>query len=231
MILQTWGDVLIASFQKLWEGVVTFIPNLVIAIVIFLAGWVVGSLLGNVVGRVVRSLKIDDALQGAGIGNLLNRAGFKLDSGRFLGTLVEWFVVVVFLIAAFDVLGLRYVNDFLSQVVVVYLPQVIVASLVLLVAGVVAEAMQKVVAGGAKAANLKSANLAGNVTRWAIWIFAIIIALSQLGIGTMYLQTLFTGVVVALSIALGLSFGLGGQDAAAQTIDRIRREVANHHQG
>jgi hypothetical protein len=229
MILQKWGDTLVMSFQNLWGGIIEFIPNLVIAIVIFLAGWVVGSLLGNVVSRVVRSLKIDDALASAGIGSLLHRAGMKLDAGKFLGMLVEWFVVVVFLIAAFDVLGLTAVNQFLTEVVVTYLPQVIVAALILVVAGVVAEASQKVVSGSARAAGLRSANLAGSVTRWSVWTFAIIISLSQLGIATVYLQTLFTGVVVALSIAAGLAFGLGGQDAAAQVIDKVRREIAEHN--
>ena len=229
MILQQWGDVLVASFQNLSNAVIGFIPNLVIAIVIFLAGWVVASLLGNVVERVVRTLKIDDALQGAGVGALLHKGGFKLDSGKFLGMLVEWFVVVVFLLASFDVLGLNAVNQFLTDVVVAYLPQVIVAALILVVAGVLAEASNKVVSGSARAAGLRSANLAGAVAKWSVWVFAIIIAMSQLGIATVYLQTLFTGVVVALSIAAGLAFGLGGQDAAGQVIDKMRREIADHN--
>ena len=228
--LQTWGDTLVLKFQEVGAGVIGFIPNLVMAIVIFLAGWVVGSLLGNVVARVIKTIKVDHALQSAGIGNLVHRAGFQLDSGKFLGMLVEWFVVVVFLIAALDVLGLKYVNEFLVQVVAGYLPQVIVAVLVLLVAGVVGDVMERVVSGSAKAANISSANFLGKLTRWSVWIFGFIIALSQLGIGAIYLQTLFTGVVVALSIAIGLSFGLGGQDAAAQTIDKVRREIAEHHQ-
>ncbi len=226
--LQTWGDTLVMKFQQVGAGVIGFIPNLIVAVVIFLAGWVVGSLLGNVVARVIKTMKIDHALEGAGIGALVHKAGFKLDVGKFLGMLVEWFVVVVFLIAALDVLGLNYVNQFLVQVVAGYLPQVIVAVLVLLVGGVVAEAAQKVVSGGAKAASVTSANFLGNLSRWAIWIFAFIVALSQLGIGAIYLQTLFTGVVVALSIALGLSFGFGGQEAASQVINKVRHEISNH---
>ncbi len=178
--LQTWGDTLVMKFQQVGAGVIGFIPNLIVAVVIFLAGWVVGSLLGNVVARVIKTMKIDHALEGAGIGSLVNKAGFKLDVGKFLGMLVEWFVVVVFLIAALDVLGLNYVNQFLVQVVAGYLPQVIVAVLVLLVGGVVAEAAQKVVSGGAKAASVTSANFLGNLSRWSIWVFAFIVALSQL---------------------------------------------------
>jgi len=229
MILQTWGDTLVMRFQEVGAGVIGFIPNLVVAIIIFLAGWVVGSLVGNVVARVIKSLKVDGALESAGIGSILRRAGLTLDAGKFVGMLIEWFVVIVFLSAAFEVLGLRYVNEFLLQVVAGYIPQVIVAVLVLLVAGVVADVMQKVVSGSARAASITSANFLGTMTKWAIWIFAGIIALSQLGIGVVYLQTLFTGVVVALSIAAGLAFGLGGQDAASQAIERVRREIAAHN--
>lgn len=228
MLIQSYGDSLTQAFMNLSQGVVSFIPQLVMAVIIFLAGWVVGSLLGNVVATVIRQLKIDSILDQAGIGALVAKAGFKMDIGRFLGALVEWFVVVTFLIASFDVLKLEGVNMFLREAVLGYIPQVIVAVLVLLVGSVVAHAMEKVVVGSARAAGVHSANMLGTMTRWAIWIFAFIIALSHLGIAVVYLQTLFTGVVVALSVAFGLAFGLGGQDAAAQLIDRVRHDVRRH---
>ncbi len=226
MLLQTWGDVLVRSFQDLGMGVISFLPNVVVAIVIFLAGWVVGALLGKVVARVVDALRIDDALRSAGIEEVLHRAGFKLDSGIFVGALVKWFVIVSFLVASFDVLGLSQVNIFLQQVVLLYLPQVIVAVLMLLVAGVVAEASQNIVGGAARAAGVSSANFLGSITKWSIWIFAILTALYQLGVAAPFVQTLFTGIVVAASVAFGLSFGLGGQEAAGRFIDRLRKEIA-----
>ncbi len=226
MLLQTWGDVLVRSFQDLGMGVISFLPNVVIAIVIFLAGWVVGALLGKVVARVVDALRIDDALRSAGIEEVLHRAGFKLDSGMFVGALVKWFVIISFLVASFDVLGLSQVNIFLQQVVLLYLPQVIVAVLMLLVAGVVAEASQNVIAGAARAAGVSSANFLGSITKWSIWIFAILTALYQLGVAAPFVQTLFTGIVVAASVAFGLSFGLGGQEAAGRFIDRLRKEIS-----
>ena len=159
---------------------------------------------------------------------VLKRAGFNLDSGRFVGDLVEWFVIIVFLVASLDVLGLTQVNNFLQQVVLLYLPQVIVAVLILLIAVMIAAAMQRVVVGSAMAAGVRSANFLGAVTKWAIWIFAVLMALFQLGIAAPFVQTLFTGVVVAISLALGLSFGLGGQQAAAGFIEKVREEIKSH---
>jgi len=224
MILKNWSDVLAQSFQDLWLGVISFVPNLVIAVIIFIAGWVVGSLLGRVVSQIVKSLKVDNALRSAGTESLLNRAGFRLNSGKFLGGLVKWFVIVAFLVASFDVLGLDQVNDFLQQVVLLYLPRVIVAVLILLVAALIAEAMESLVKGSAKAAEVKSANFLGNVTKWAIWVFAILMALYQLGVAAAFVQTLFTGFVVALALASGLAFGLGGKDSATKVLKKLEGE-------
>jgi len=227
MIISTWSDVLTGSFQELWDGVVKFVPNLVIAVLIIIIGWVIGALLGRVVSQVIKAIKIDDALKRAGIEDFFRKGGLLLDSGYFVGVLVKWFVIVVFLVAAFDVLGLDQVNSFLREVVLLYLPRVIVAVLILLVSAVIADVMQRIVVTSAKTAEFSSAGLLGKVTKWAIWIFAILVALDQLGIAAGFVQTIFTGVVVALSLALGLSFGLGGQDAAAKYVEKVGGEI-NH---
>lgn len=226
MILQNWGEVLTLSFQNLWLGIVNFVPNLVIALVILILGWLIGTLIGRAIWQVFRSLKVDEALRRAGFEGFLRRGGINLDTGAFIGGLVKWFIIVVFLVAAFDVLGLSQVNLFLQQVVIAYIPRVLVAALVLLVAGVIGDIVERVVVTAARTADIHSAHFAGSVAKWAIWIFAILVALSQLGIAAAFSQTLFTGVVIAISLALGLSFGLGGQDAAARFLERLRGEMS-----
>ena len=226
MFLTTWADVLTQSFQNLFWGLVQFIPNLVVAVIIFIIGWLVGAGLGRLVEQVIGSLRVDQALRAAGVERVLDRAGFKLNSGAFLGSLVKWFFIIVFLLASLDVLRLTDVTVFLRTVVLGYLPQVIVAVLILLVAAVIAEAAQRVVAGAARAASLHSANFLGTIARWSIWIFAILAALDRLGISPL-VQTLFTGVVVALALAFGLAFGLGGQAAASRAIEKVSKEISS----
>ena len=225
MVFTTWADVLSQSFQNLFYGLVAFIPNLVVAVIVFVVGWLIGVGVGRVVAQIVNSLRIDQALRSTGLERLLSRAGFQLDSGRFLGFLVEWFFIIVFLVAALDVLHLTAVNLFIRDVVLGYLPQVIVASLILLVAAVVAEAAEKVVTGSAKAASLRAAGFIGKVTRYAVWVFAILAALAQLDVATAFVQTLFTGIVIAVALAVGLSFGLGGQAAAARYLDHLHADI------
>ena len=229
MILQTWGDVFTSSFQNLSAGVVDFLPRLLFAILIFVLGWVVGAVLGRIVAQVIRTLKIDAVLRNAGVEDFLRKAGFTLDSGHFVGSLIKWFVVVVFLIATFDLLGLKDVNTFLREVVLLYIPRLIVAVFVLLAAAVIGEALKNVVTGAAKTAGVKTSNLLGSITRWAIWIFAILTALFQLGVAAPLVQTLFTGLVIAISLAVGLSFGLGGQKAAADYIETLKKELSHHN--
>ena len=225
MVFTTWADVLSQSFQNLFYGLVAFIPNLVVAIIIFIIGWLIGIGVGRVVKQIVDALRVDQALRSTGLERVLSRAGFQLSSGKFLGFLVEWFFIIVFLVAALDVLHLTTVNLFMSEVVLGYLPQVIVAVLILLVAAVVAEAAERLVAGSARAASLHAAGFLGKVARYAIWIFAILAALAQLNVATEFVQTLFTGVVIALSLAVGLAFGLGGQSSAARYLDHLQSEI------
>jgi len=225
MVFTTWADVLSQSFQNLFYGLVTFIPNLVVAIIIFIIGWLIGVGVGRVVMQIVDALRVDQALKATGFERVLGRAGYGLSSGKFLGFLVKWFFIIVFLVAALDVLHLTTVNLFISDVVLGYLPQVIVAVLILLVAAVVAEAANRIVEGSAKAAALGSAGFLGKVAQYAIWTFALLAALAQLNVAAAFVQTLFTGIVIAVSLAVGLAFGLGGQAAAARYLENLRSEI------
>jgi len=226
MIL-SWGEVISASLKNIWFAIANFIPAFLAAIVIFVVGWIIAAVLGKIVSQIIRMTRVDNALKAAKVDQVIEKAGFHLDAGAFVGFLVKWFFIIVALVAALEVLGLNSVTTFLQSVVLSYLPSVIVAVIILMVAAVVAEAMQKVVVGSAKAADINSANLVGNITKWAIWAFAILAALLQLGIAVSFINTLFTGIIIAVSLALGLAFGLGGQDAAAKYIEKVKSDVSD----
>ncbi|OGG68437.1 hypothetical protein A3C20_00635 [Candidatus Kaiserbacteria bacterium RIFCSPHIGHO2_02_FULL_55_25] len=229
MIVSQSAGAVQGSFNDLWYTVSQYLPAILAAVIVFVIGWIIAVILYRVVVEVVRVLRIDDALKSAGMNDAAKSAGFGLDIGRFLGTLVQWFVILVFLVASLEILGLTRVTVFLQTVVLLYLPQVIVAALILILTAIVAEVVRGLVAGSARAAGAHGANLAGSVAKWAIWITGILAALNQLGVATEFVQTLFTGFVVAASLAFGLAFGLGGKEAAARTIERIRGEIGHNH--
>jgi len=223
MVLQTWGDVIIASLQQVWASVANFVPFLLGALLVFVIGWIIAVALGKLVEQVVRALRVDSLLAKLDFEKTLERGGWRLNSGAFVGGLVRWFLIIVFLLASVNIIGLSQVSDFLTQVLL-YLPNVVVAALILIIAALVAEAVERLARGSVEAAGFRG-SLIGVVARWAIWLFAFVAALQQLGVATALLQTVVTGLVAALAIAFGLSFGLGGKDAAASFIERVRGEL------
>lgn len=225
MFIQTWGEVFSQSLLGLWYGFISFVPGLLGAIILFVLGWVIGSILGKAIAELAAVLKVDKLFDSAGANEFMSRAGLKFKVSGFIGGIVKWFIIIVFLMASLQIVGLTQVNDFLREAVLYYLPKVVIASLVLVIATILADAMKKLVSASAQAANVRSAHMLGSITLYAIWIFAFIIALSELGIATAFMQILFTGFIAALAIALGLAFGLGGKDAASRAIEKISDDM------
>jgi len=211
------------SLQQAWASVANFTPRFIGAIIIFLVGWIIAAAVGKVVEQIIKALKIDELLAKLDFEKSLARAGVKLDAGAFFGGLVKWFLVIVFLLAAVNILGLTQVSDFLKDVLL-YIPNVVVAALILVIAGLLAEIVEKLVRASVESLGYRG-SFVGLMARWSIWIFALIAALLQLGIAAMLIQTLLTGLVAAIAIAAGLAFGLGGKDAAAAFLDKFRSEI------
>lgn len=225
-IWTTWGDVFNTSLQSLWFGFVQFAPRLVVAIVFFIVGWVLGSLLSKAIEQVFSSLKIDSLFKSVGAENFFRKAGVNLNSGHFVGEVVKWFVIIVFLLPSLNLVGLYDVSSFLSTSVLGFLPQVVIAAFVLIIAAVVSEGLSKVVLATAKAMNLRAANMLATVAKYAVWVFAFIIALGKLGLGE-YMSILFSGIIAMLALGSAIAFGLGGKDAAARFISKLGEEVHN----
>ena len=222
----TWGDVFNQSLQSLWWSFVQFTPKLVIAVVFFIVGWVLGSVIARALEQVFGTLKIDSLFKTVGADDFLRKAGMNLNTGRFVGEVAKWFVIVVFLIPSLDLVGLNSIKDFLQNDVLGFLPKVIVAALILIIATVVAEGLSKTVMASARTMSLTSANMLGAVAKYAVWVFAFIIALGQLGVADYYMSVLFTGIVLMLALGGALAFGLGGKEAAGKFISKVGSEIS-----
>jgi hypothetical protein len=224
MVLQTWSDVFAQTFQTLWLQVAFIAPKIITALLVFIIGWIVAHVISSIVSQIIRGLRVDSALRSIGVEEAVEHTGMKLDSGKFLGLLIRWFIVVGFLIVSVNVLGLSDVNVFLGQIVG-YLPRVFIAAVILLIAAIVGQLAQKVVVGSGKATGVPSAQFAGVVARWSIWIFALLIACQQLLIAPEFVQTLYSGIIAMLALAGGLAFGLGGKETAGKILADLHREI------
>lgn len=209
------------TFRNLYGEVMYILPKLILAIIILAVGFFIASLLKQLVRKIFKALHVDEALTTAGVHTVSERAGYKLNSGVFVGTLVKWFVVLVFFLAALEVLQLQQVSNFLSDVVLGYLPKVIVATLILFGGIVIASTVQTVVTAAARTAHFKAPEFLGRFARYAVLTFVALAIFTQLGIAAELAQILFTGMVFALALAFGLAFGLGGRDAASRAISSM----------
>jgi len=217
-------DIIRESLLALWSNVAVFVPKLVAAVLVFLIGWLVAVLFGRVSFHVIKALQINRALEGLGFRGAIERGGLRLDAPKFFDELVKWFFIVVFLMAATNIVGLTQVTEFLG-VVVFYLPNVIVAALVLLIGLLLARFLEHSVRASVKAARLASANFLALLARWSVLIFSFLIALDQLKVAPELIRIFVMGVVAMVAIAGGLALGLGGRDLAGEWLTDLKKKV------
>ncbi len=229
METQIWTEIILASLNQVWLKFLSLLPNLVGALIVLIVGWIIAVILGRLVARALKILKVDVGLEKIGAKKSLEAARVKLDVANLLGALVKWFLIIVAFLAAADILNLPQVTQFLGSVLF-YIPNVIVAVVILLIGILLANFLEKVVKGSVRVAKLSSAKFLGSLTKWAVTIFAGLAALIQLGIASSLLETLFTGLVAMLALAGGLAFGLGGRDEASRIIGRIRDDISSREE-
>lgn len=215
-------DVLGQALVDTGMTLIAFLPNVIIAVIIFVLGWLAGSVLGKAVAHLITVLRIDAALGRAGMTKLSERAGVKVSLAGFFGGIIKWLVIVAFTIASAEILGLAQVTQLLRDILV-YIPQVIIAAIILVIATIVGDFVARLISHSVRAAGVKG-QFAASMAKWAIIIVGgIFPALTQLKIASGLVEVLFTGIVFAISLALGLSFGLGGRDAAARAIEKMKQ--------
>ena len=216
--------ILEGAFVNLWAQAVVFLPQLIFAIIVFLLGLLVANFLRSAVERVVRLFKIDELIERLEVKVFFQRAGVKLNVAAFLGWIVKWFIIIVALIAAADALQWDQVTLFLTSVVS-YIPNVLIAVIILLVGIILANFTQGVLQATLDAAKMTSSQFLAGLSRWAIIVFSFMAALVQLGIAEALIQVLFTGFVAMIALAGGLAFGLGGRDYASRILDQLSKDL------
>ncbi|MEK7160581.1 MAG: hypothetical protein AAB724_00990 [Patescibacteria group bacterium] len=225
MLLQSWTEVTVNSFQSIWGDFIIFLPNLLGALIVFFIGWAIAVGLQKLFVQIFRVLRVDPALEKLGAGQLFEKAGIKMDFAGWIGAFIKWFAVLVFLLAATDILQLDDVSLFLRNILS-YVPNVIVSVLMLALTFWLAGVLRKIVQASVSASDIRAAAFLGTLTYWAIVIFGIFAALIQLGIAFALLQTLVTGLVAMLAIAGGLAFGLGGKEQAAEFLRKLKKDIS-----
>ena len=215
------SDIIGRSLVDTSLTLIAFLPNVILAVIIFILGWAAGVVIGRAVTHVINALKLDNALAKAGLNTLSDKTGVKISVASFIGGVIKWGLIVAFSVASAEILGLTQITQLLRDILV-YIPNVLVAAAALIIAALLGDFVARLVSHSAQGVGVKG-GMASHVAKWAIIIVGgVFPALTQLRIAQGLVEVLFTGVVFALSLALGLAFGLGGRDAAAKVLEKMK---------
>ncbi|MDD3728988.1 MAG: hypothetical protein PHH17_01565 [Candidatus Pacebacteria bacterium] len=223
-MLIDWYEPTAAAILGLWQGFLVFIPKLTGSLLVFLIGWIIAAGLGKLVAEILRKLGLNSVFEKESWKEAIEKAELKIDVAGFIGSIFKWVLVIVFLLAAIEILGLRQFADFIVSVLN-YLPNVLVAAIMFVVAIIIADFLEKITKASVERVWSGYGNLLGTLVRWSIWIFAVLTILYQLKIAPELILILFTGVVALITVAGGIAFGIGGKDIAAEFLSDIKKKL------
>src|SRR5438105_12374707 len=213
----SWTDAVMTSLAAALAMLLGAIPKIIGFAVILIVGWLIASAVATAVASILRAVKFNDLAQRAGFADFVQKMGIRQDSAGFIANVAKWFIRLIVLVSAFDALGLPAVSQVL-QSLLMWLPNLIVALVVLVIAGLAANALAGLVRGATAESGMGNPDLIASIACIAVWAFATVVAVNQIGIATALVNTLFMATVGALALALGLAFGLGGRETAAEIV-------------
>jgi Conserved TM helix len=208
------------SLQRGIDELIGFLPRLIGFLLIVLIGYLVAKALSKVVALALEKLGTDRALSSGTSGEYVEKLAPDFSPSQLIGTIVFWFVMLGALSIAISALGIAALNDFLADVLA-YLPNVVAAVLIGVIAVAIAGAVAKLVnraVGGTPLGKLLATALPALVL--AIAVFMI---LNQLQIATAIVTITYAAVLGALALGMALAFGLGGRDVASRMLEDAYR--------
>jgi hypothetical protein len=222
MDFSQWGTALTTSIAAALSLFLAAIPRIIGFVVILIIGWLISGLLAAAVAAVLRAIHFNQLAQRSGLQGFVTNMGLKTDASGLLANIVKWFVRLLVMVVAFDALGLPAVSAVLQQFLL-WIPNLVVAVVVLVIAGLAANALGNLVRGATAQAGFSNPDMLETITRVAVWAFGIVVAVNQIGVAQTLVNTLFMGFIGALALAAGLAFGLGGRETAARIVDNWYR--------
>ena len=213
-----WGAAIMTSLTAALSLFLAAIPRVVGFLIILIIGWLISGALAAGVAALLRAVRFNDLAQRSGLSGFVQNMGIRKDTAGVLADVVKWFVRLIVLVVAFDALGLPAVSSILQQFLL-WIPNLVVAIVILVIAGLAANALGDLIRGATAQAGFSNPDLLATIARVAVWSFGIVVAVNQVGVAQTLVNTLFMGVVGALALAAGLAFGLGGRDTAGEIVD------------
>jgi hypothetical protein len=223
-MIQDWTIITLEALQNAWQAFLLFLPKLIGAIVVFIVGWFIALGIGRLISEILKKLKLDRIFEKTGWKEALEKAEIKVKVSEFIGEIFKWILVIVFLSASVEILGLPEFADFLKRIIM-WLPNLIVSAAIFVVAIIIVDILEKIIKASAKKMKIEYIGVLGALIKVSIYIFAGLAILLQLGVAKEIITALIYGLIATLTLIFGLSFGLGGKEAASQLIEEIKKKI------
>jgi hypothetical protein len=211
------------SLKSFWFQLSAFLPQLLGALLLLIGGWLVAKLLRRVVIKLLKLLRFDVAAEKSGVEDFLVQGGVTFTTVTLVANLIYWFIIFTVILAVVNTLGLQVAAELFNRIIL-YIPNVVVAVIVLIFGSLFARFVQGVSLTYLSNIGISGASFISKVAQYAILVFVVTLALEQLAIGGAVLVSAFQLAFGALCLALALAFGLGGRDWAAKLLDSIRKK-------
>jgi len=218
-----WDNLIVEPVREMLTRIMAYLPVLLGALLILIVGWIVAKIIRSIVNGVLKVIRFDALADKAGISEVLRKGDLKITARQVISSLVYWLIIIMVLVMVANALRLPKASDILSNLFA-YVPKVIAALLVLVVAMFLASFVSGIVRIAAGNANLPKPDILAGISRWAIIIFAVTISLAQLGIAPLLVTATFNIILGGVCLALALAFGLGGKDVAARYLDELKQK-------
>ncbi len=196
-----------------------WLPRLLLAVVVLVAGWLIAKAVRFAVVRALRAINLHVVTERAGVDQFLAQGGASQGAVGLFGTLAWWLVMLGALVVASNALGLDYVGNLLTSIIL-FLPRLLVALVIVVLGAYFARFLGNAVTAWCQGIGVTDAALLGRLARSVMLVFVALIALDQIGVGGDIVRQSFLVVLAGIVLALALAFGLGGRERAAELIER-----------
>ena len=220
-------DIFLASLTSFFSKLAAFLPQLIAALVLLFLGWVAAKLIRAAFRKFLKVVHFDALSEKSGVDAFLKQGNLNVSMSGILAELIYWLVMLVVIVLVSDSLGLSKVTELFNRVAL-YIPNIIIAIIVLVFGTLLARAVNRVLFAYLKNIGVEGALTISTISEYAIQIFVIFVALEQLNIGTQLLTVAFAIGFGAIALALAIAFGLGGKDWAASMLEKAGSKKKKH---
>ncbi|MGH9853958.1 MAG: mechanosensitive ion channel family protein [Blastocatellia bacterium] len=213
--LRDMSEALWYSFTQALNAFMSFLPALLGALIVLIAGWLIAGFLARLIERGLGAVGLERAVERSGISRFIEQSGARWTVSGVIATLIKWSIFLIFIQAAASLFGMAQITAIINSVIL-FIPKLIVALAMVVVGSLIAKFLAGLVRGSLSEMEVGASGLFARLTQYAVIGFAIVAAFNQIGIAQTVVNTLLIGLIGSLALALGLAFGLGGREVAAR---------------